>query len=53
MQDVCLALGISKRSLQNHRDRGLIPYANIGGKFFYRESDIKNILEEGLIKGKG
>lgn len=53
MQDVCLALGISKRSLQNHRDRGLIPYSNIGGKFFYRESDIKNILEEGLIKGKG
>lgn len=30
----------------------MIPYSNIGGKFFYRESDIKNILEEGFIKGK-
>lgn len=49
-QEVCLALGISKRSLQNHRDRGLVPYSNIGGKCFYKEADIRQILEEGLIK---
>ena len=36
-QDVCLALGISKRCLQNYRDNGLIPHSNVGGKFFYRE----------------
>ncbi|NBI98142.1 helix-turn-helix domain-containing protein, partial [Parabacteroides goldsteinii] len=42
-QDVCLALGISKRCLQNYRDNGLIPYSSIGGKFFYREVDIQEI----------
>ena len=49
-QDVCLALNISKRALQTYRDNGLIPYSNIGGKFFYKEVDIQQILEEGLIK---
>ena len=48
----CLALGISKRCLQNYRDNGLIPYSNIGGKFFYREVDIQEILESGLTKRK-
>ena len=48
--NVCLALNISKRALQTYRDNGLIPYSNIGGKFFYKEVDIQQILEEGLIK---
>lgn len=48
-QDVCIALGISKRSLQTYRDHGLIPYSTIGGKFFYREVDIQLILKEGLV----
>lgn len=49
-QDVCMALGISKRSLQNYREKGLVPYSNIGGKFFYKEADIQKILEDGLVK---
>lgn len=48
-QEVCIALNISKRCLQNYRDKGLVPYSNIGGKFFYKEMDIQRILEEGLI----
>lgn len=48
-QEVCIALNISKRCLQNYRDKGLIPHSNIGGKFFYKEMDIRQILEEGLI----
>lgn len=48
-QEVCIALNISKRCLQNYRDKGLVPYSNIGGKFFYKEMDIQQILEEGLI----
>ncbi|KAA5421686.1 helix-turn-helix domain-containing protein [Bacteroides cellulosilyticus] len=51
-QEVCLVLKISKRCLQNYRDNGLIPYSNIGGKFFYRETDIQEILSEGLVKRK-
>ena len=45
-----MALNISKRALQTYRDNGLLPYSNIGGKFFYKEVDIQQILEEGLIK---
>ncbi len=47
---MCMALGISKRSLQNYREKGLVPYSNIGGKFFYKEADIQKILEDGLVK---
>ena len=45
-----MALGISKRSLQNYREKGLVPYSNIGGKIFYKEADIQKILEDGLVK---
>ena len=51
-QEVCLALGISKRCLQAYRDRGLVPCSHIGGKYFYRETDIQQIQEEGLIKNR-
>ena len=44
--------GISKRCLQAHRNRGLIPCSHIGGKYFYREADIQKILEEGLIRNR-
>lgn len=36
----------------NYRDNGLVPYSSIGGKFFYREVDIQEILESGLTKRK-
>ncbi|MCA6038160.1 helix-turn-helix domain-containing protein [Bacteroides thetaiotaomicron] len=51
-QEVCQALGISKRCLQAHRNRGLIPCSHIGGKYFYHEADIQKILEEGLIRNR-
>ena len=47
-QDVCLALDISKRSLQLNRDNGTIPYTSLGGKFYYKETDIDEILKNGL-----
>lgn len=49
-QEVCLKLNISKRTLQNYRDRGQIPYSTIGGKCFYKEADIARILTERLNK---
>ena len=39
-QEVCEALHISQRALQNYRDRGIIPYSTIGSKFYYRETVI-------------
>ena len=43
-QDVCMILNISKRSLQNYRDNGTLPYTQIGHKMFYRADDIERIV---------
>ena len=44
-QDVLLLLHISKRSLQKLRDNGVLPYSRINGKFYYKQSDIEQLLE--------
>lgn len=43
-------LKISKRTAQNYRDCGKISFSQIGGKIFYRESDIQKFLEKHYIK---
>ncbi|MDL2214608.1 helix-turn-helix domain-containing protein [Dysgonomonas sp. OttesenSCG-928-M03] len=43
--DVCRALGISKRTLQAWRNNGKIPYAMLGGKVYFKESDINSLLQ--------
>ncbi|MDR2533447.1 MAG: helix-turn-helix domain-containing protein [Tannerellaceae bacterium] len=48
--DVCRALRISKRTLQTWRNNGKIPYSMLGGKVYYRQSDINDLLQSG-IKG--
>lgn len=47
-----LGFGHIETGLQNYRDNGLIPHLNVGGKFFYRKTDIQEILENGPIKRK-
>ena len=44
-QDVMQTLYISKRTLQSLRDSGHLPYSRINGKFYYKVSDIKNLLD--------
>jgi excisionase family DNA binding protein len=44
--EVCALLHISKRTLQQYRDDGLLPYIQIGGKIIFRQSDIIRILEQ-------
>jgi len=39
-------LHISRRTLQNYRDRGIFPYATIGGNILYPESKICKVLEQ-------
>ena len=51
-QEVCEMLHISKRTLQNYRDRGLIPYSSIDGKMYYRYRDILNILESNYVPSR-
>ena len=38
-------LCISKRTLQDYRDTGLLGYVQLPGKIIYRESDIMDLLE--------
>ena len=35
---------LSRRTLQDYRNNGVIPYIQFGGKILYRESDIQKIL---------
>ena len=43
-EEVCQKLCISKRTLQDYRDTGLLGYVQLPGKIIYRESDIMNLL---------
>ena len=45
-QEVCLALNISKRTLQSYREYGIIPCSFIGGKYMYKESDFVRVLTQ-------
>lgn len=39
-------LQISRRTLQNYRDKGIIPYTVIGRNILYPESKIRQILKQ-------
>ncbi len=41
---------ISRRALQNYRDKGIIPYTSIGGTLLYPESKINEVLEWNYYK---
>ena len=45
-REVCQRLFISPRTLQDYRDKGIIPYTQIAGKILYRLSDINQLLQE-------
>ena len=49
-REVCEHLFVSPRTLQDYRDKGIIPYTQIAGKILYRLSDINRILEVNYIK---
>ena len=45
-KEVCERLYISPRTLQNYRDRKIIPYTQFAGKILYKASDLERMLEE-------
>ena len=49
-KELSAMLKISRRSLQDYRNEGRIPYIQLGGKILYRESDIEQILKNGYRK---
>ena len=40
-------LKISRRTLQEYRNEGKLPYIQLGGKVLYKESDIERMLQDG------
>lgn len=44
--EVCEKLHVSKRTLQDYRDTGLLGYVQLPGKIIYRESDVERLLDE-------
>ncbi|EHB91351.1 hypothetical protein HMPREF9450_01400 [Alistipes indistinctus YIT 12060] len=48
--DICDFLKISERTLQRLRTNGKISYTNLGGKYYYRISQVKKLLKENIIK---
>ena len=49
-QDVMMTLHISVRTLQTWRDKGILPFSKINGKFYYKVSDIRKMLEANYSK---
>ncbi|WP_165044914.1 helix-turn-helix domain-containing protein [Dysgonomonas sp. ZJ709] len=49
-KELMALLHISDRTLQNYRTNNLLPYYQLAGKILYKESDIKKLLEDNLVK---
>ena len=48
-EEVCRALRITKRTLQQYRDDGLVSFVALPGKILYKESDILALLQRNYI----
>ena len=46
-KEMSTRLKVSRRTLQDYRNEGRIPYIQLGGKILYRESDIEKMLLDG------
>ena len=51
-QDISNLLHVSKRTLQNYRDNGIIPFSQIGGKIYYKASDVEKLLLKHYVNVK-
>ena len=46
-KEVSAWLKVSRRTLQDYRNNGMIAYYQLGGKILYKESDIEKLLMSG------
>ena len=49
-RDMAERLHVSRRTLQQYRHEGILPYFLFGGKTLYRESDVQKVLERNYRK---
>lgn len=48
--DVCEILGVGKRTLQNYRAKGSLPYSQINHKCYYKPEDIRMFIQSQLVE---
>ena len=46
-REVSARLKVSRRTLQDYRNNGMIAYYQLGGKILYKESDIEKMVMSG------
>lgn len=46
-KELAVILKVSRRSLQDYRNNGILPYTQIGGRILYRASEIERVLMDG------
>lgn len=51
--DTCQLLNVSKRTLQNYRDKGILAYSQVAGKIYFKASDIEAHLKKHYVKTFG
>ena len=49
--DMCALLGITKRTLQRYRQKGVLPYYMMRGKPYYKKEEVQECLKR-IFKGK-
>ena len=49
-KEVCERLYISPRTLQDYRDRRILPYTQFAGKILYKVLDLERLLEKNFKK---
>ena len=47
--DLCLLLGVTKRTLQRYRQKGVLPYYMMKGKPYYKPEEVQEALKR-IIK---
>lgn len=52
-KEVCERLYISPRTLQDYRDRKIIPYTQFAGKILYKASDLEKMLNKTMNLSSG
>ena len=48
--DMCVMLGITKRTLQRYRQKGVVPYYMMKGKPYYKPAEVQECLKR-ILKG--
>jgi hypothetical protein len=49
--DMCAMLGITKRTLQRYRQKGVVPYYMMSGKPYYKASEVQESLKRIMKDG--